>query len=181
MRRDHAQISKSAKEQPGLRGEELLSDRQNGIGLYGANRFLAMSNNRNIFNNLKPSFSIRVILMRLKLILSSMLLLALTSAAVADEVDDHISDLTDEDPGVRWRAAFVLGKIGDPQAVDPLILALNDSDGDVRSVAAWALGKMEDLKAVDPLILSLNDSDKIVRKEAARALGEIGDPRAVDP
>ena len=39
-----------------------------------------------------------------------MLLSVLASMVAADEVDDLISSLKDEDSEVRWRAAFMLGK-----------------------------------------------------------------------
>lgn len=47
-------------------------------------------------------------------------------------------------PQVReWRmrkaATEVLGKIGDPRAVEPLITALSDEDKDVRKSVAWGL------------------------------------------
>ena len=70
--------------------------------------------------------------MSLKLILCVLALAVFSKTAMAEEVDDFISHLKDEDPGVRAEAAKALGNIGDPRAVDPLILALNDSDSGVR-------------------------------------------------
>jgi len=79
----------------------------------------------------------------------------LLSVVVADEIDDLISDLEDEDPWIRAGAAFALGEIGDTRAVDLLISVLKDEDSTVREEAAGALGKISDLKAVDPLIEAL--------------------------
>ncbi len=89
----------------------------------------------------------------------------------------------EKDPHERGVAAEKLGKMGDPQAVEPLIAALRDEDSDVRRIAAKVLGKIGDTRAVDPLIAILTDKneDEFVRSAAAEALGNIGDPRAVEP
>lgn len=55
----------------------------------------------------------------LKLILCVLALAVLSPTAIAEEVEDLISDLKDEDPGVRAEAAWTLGKTGDPRAVEP--------------------------------------------------------------
>jgi HEAT repeat protein len=86
--------------------------------------------------------------------------------------------LTDEDPWVRERAVWILGKLKDPRAIDGLIAALRDDDSDVRWLAALALGELKDRRAVEPLITALSDAYQNVRKEAAGALGAIGDTRA---
>jgi HEAT repeat protein len=83
-----------------------------------------------------------------------------------------------KDEGVRQAAAEVLGKIGDPRAVEPLIAALKDAEWRVRAAAAYALGKIKDPRAVEPLIAALKNES---RAAAAYALGEIKDPRAVEP
>lgn len=98
-----------------------------------------------------------------------------------DETDYLIENLSSDDPLIRKDAAFSLGDIGDPKAVDPLIGALKDDDADVRSEAANALRKIKDPKAVEPLIQTLKDADPYVRYEAVAALGEINDTKAVDP
>ncbi len=61
-----------------------------------------------------------------KLILALLMLAALATSAVADEVDDLILDLKYGQANVRANAACSLGSIGDPRAVDPLIAALKD-------------------------------------------------------
>jgi len=92
-----------------------------------------------------------------------------------------IEALKDEDSEVREFAAWVLGEIGDPKAVEPLIEALQDEDSTVRWRAANALGEIGDPKAVEPLITALKDENSGVRRSAAGALGKIGDPKAVEP
>jgi HEAT repeat protein len=110
-----------------------------------------------------------------------------TSDAVGDAraheavVDALIQTLGDPDERVRWEAAWTLGRIGDPRAVEPLIQALGDPDERVRLGAALALGRIGDPRAVEPLIQALGDPHGWVRLEAAVALREIGDPRAVEP
>lgn len=79
----------------------------------------------------------------------------------------------DRYPGVRWKAAEALARIGEP-AVIPLTGALHHPDEDVRWKAAIALGEIGDDRAIPPLIELLGDSDRFVQSRAAYALGEFG-------
>lgn len=109
---------------------------------------------------------------------------------------------------VRIRALSVLGKLGDPHAIEPLQTALNDTNPGARSVAAETLGKVgvieplvaalentsnpgfrEELQAilrqvgkgaVEPLVLALNDKNNQMRTEVAQVLGHIGNARATE-
>jgi HEAT repeat protein len=75
---------------------------------------------------------------------------------------------------IRWTAAYTLGKIGDPRAVDSLIEALKDEDSGVRRTAARSLGEIGDVRAVDALTyIAQNDEDEYFRKAAAEALAAI--------
>jgi len=56
------------------------------------------------------------------------------------------------DPFVRCQAALAAGRIGDPQAVDPLVAALADSGPAVQAVAAFALGLLKSPRAIAPLL-----------------------------
>lgn len=100
-------------------------------------------------------------------------------------------------------AAWALGKIGDPQAVQPLLDAvqtqltaaldalarIQDERAFAAALEAFAqshhphlatlLGKRGDRRAVPVLISAMEDADGLVRFYAARALGRLGDPRAV--
>lgn len=91
--------------------------------------------------------------------------------------------LRNEDMGVRHRAAYALGDIGDPRAVHPLTAALKDAYGDVRRAAATALGKIGDSRAVEPLLAMFNNDseDPYIREVCAEALGKLGDVRAIEP
>jgi HEAT repeat protein len=127
----------------------------------------------------------------------------------ADNVDDLIQRLNQENVYVRMQAAKRLGDIGDARAVQPLIAVLNDEKAGIRAAdalvqigkssveplivtlkskspiarrnAAIALGKIGDIRGVNSLIYALRDNDLIVRRNAAQALGEIRNTRAVEP
>src|SRR5262245_49360038 len=53
-----------------------------------------------------------------------------------------------EDFRVRVTAALELGKLSDPNAVDPLVDALNDPNASVRAAAAAALEQIGDASAL---------------------------------
>jgi HEAT repeat protein len=105
----------------------------------------------------------------------------LNNSAYADRVDDLIEQLLH---GKTWQerraAAYALGEIKDPRAVEPLIQALGDPSGWVCEAAAYALGEIKDPRAVEPLIAALKDWDYYVPKAAREALVKIGKP-AVEP
>jgi HEAT repeat protein len=98
-----------------------------------------------------------------------------------DAVDQLIGAIGYRNWDVRWRAAFILGGLGDRRAVEPLIRALTDPDVEVRTYAAEALGKLKDPAALEPLIAALQDEGRYVREGVAEALGKIEDPIAVKP
>ena len=78
----------------------------------------------------------------------------------------------------RW-AAFALGLIKDPQAIDPLAERLDDARSEVRKAAAHALGCIGDPRALKPLIGTLSHKDPETRRIAAQALGAIKSSEAV--
>jgi HEAT repeat protein len=49
-----------------------------------------------------------------------MLVLVLVAPVLAGDVDQYIKDLKDENSIARANAAWALGKIKDPKAVDPI-------------------------------------------------------------
>jgi HEAT repeat protein len=59
--------------------------------------------------------------------------------------------LSDDDEISRWKAAEMLGRMRDPEAVDSLIDTLWDDDYRVRLKVAWALGQIGDIRAIPPL------------------------------
>ena len=105
------------------------------------------------------------------------LLLAATSARGASDakVDELCRAVIDDgNYKVRVQAALVLGKLGDPRAVQPLIKALGDSNKTVRGIAASALGQLGDAAAVEPLRdLLRHESDSFVRGQAEKAMAAL--------
>jgi len=94
-----------------------------------------------------------------------------------------ISKLEGGTESERRRAAIALGRISNPQAVDPLIEALKSKDEDqaLRLLATKALGKIGDESAIEPLIEKLKDENAELRVVAAEALGVIGNAKGVEP
>jgi HEAT repeat protein len=74
-----------------------------------------------------------------------------TTQGQDERLAHFIEMLADDNEGNRWKAAEVLGRTGDPAAVDPLIDTLWDDDSRVRLKAAWALGRIGDQRAIRPL------------------------------
>ena len=74
---------------------------------------------------------------------------------------------------VRQSAAWMLGRLEAPSAIEPLIAALRDREYGVPENAAKALAQLGPI-AVDPLIAALQDHDVAVRQAAATALRWLG-------
>jgi HEAT repeat protein len=124
-------------------------------------------------------------------------------------VEPLVRALNDQDAAVRKHAAFILGRMGDTRAVEPLIAALEDDNATaasvlgglrhpdvvpalgralkeggvlgVRPAAAAALGRLGDPAGVDLLVAALDDLSSFVRRNAAEALGKLRDGRAAKP
>ena len=93
-----------------------------------------------------------------------------------------ISLVSDENPDVRFCAAYGLSGVNDERAFALLVELLEDSEPRVREAAINSMGIMRDPRAVEPLVAVLqNDSDLDIKAVAAETLGEIGDPRAIGP
>ncbi|HET9909239.1 MAG TPA: HEAT repeat domain-containing protein [Anaerolineales bacterium] len=124
-------------------------------------------------------------------------------------IDPLIDALQDKEGTVRKFAAALLGKLGEPRAIEPLGMALYDLHHDVGSAAAeslarfgasavevliealshpemWirihavsALGKIRDARVTPVLLEMLNDPEREVRKHVIKILGELKDTRAL--
>jgi HEAT repeat protein len=71
-------------------------------------------------------------------------------------------------------AAYVLGRIGDPQTLDALVKGLRHKDARVRAESAAALAELQDPAAVKPLLRATHDPEHIVRNQAGLALDRLG-------
>jgi len=82
---------------------------------------------------------------------------------------------------LRYKTAWVLGKIGNPKAVEPLAKSIqNDSDYVVREWCAAALETIGDTSAIPCLVRAMqNDSSKDVRLRASVALRNLGAAEAL--
>jgi HEAT repeat protein len=82
--------------------------------------------------------------------------------------------------GRVW-ASRILGRIGDPRAVDELAARLHDRDDRLRMTAAEALGLLGDARALQSLVrATLRDPAPQVRAHAAGAVAQIEGERSID-
>ena len=89
--------------------------------------------------------------------------------------------LQSADPRQRRKAAKVLEKLGDPQAVEPLLPFLSDEAWWVRVGVAEALGHLGAARAIEPLHACLQDEDARIREYAERALKQLEQARQREP
>ena len=83
------------------------------------------------------------------------------------------------DPGQRWIAIRILGKVGGPKAETVLVRLLRSSKVDTRTAAASALGDTGNQRYVTVLSDRLEDDAIIVRAAAAEALGKLGSAKGI--
>jgi len=88
------------------------------------------------------------------------------------------AERTDTTRGARM-AATVLGRIGEPSAVEPLASVHDHYDWKVRGAIGGALGRIGVAEAVAPLVSLLTDENEVVRKSAAVGLRRVA-VRATD-
>ena len=136
------------------------------------------------------------------------LLLAVEKMGTA-AVDPLIEALRDKEGTVRKFAASLLGKLGDPRAIEPLGMALYDMHHEVGKASAdslarfgapalsvlidalshpemWirihaigALSRIRDARVTSILLDMLNDPERDVKKQVIQCLGNLKDPRAI--
>ena len=79
-------------------------------------------------------------------------------------------------PGVRARAASLLGAIGGDESVGALEGLLSDEDARVRAAAAAAVGRLGHWPAAPAIARLLRDPAWVVRSQSALALRRLGSP-----
>jgi HEAT repeat protein len=123
-------------------------------------------------------------------------------------VEPLIAALQDKEGTVRKFAAMLLGKLGDPRAIEPLGMSLYDMHHEVGKASAESLAKfggssfqiltealshpemwirihaiiglsrVRDRRVGPVLIQMLNDPEREVKKQVIQSLGDLKDPRA---
>jgi HEAT repeat protein len=139
---------------------------------------------------------------------ASDLLTAIEKMGIA-AVDPLIASLQDKEGTVRKFAAILLGRLGDPRAIEPLGMTLYDLHHEVgkesaeslsrfgisaldlltealshpemwiRIHAVGALSKIKDARVAPILVEMLNDPEREVKKQVIEVLGNLKDPRAL--
>ena len=74
----------------------------------------------------------------------------------------------------RLTAAFALGAIGDPGAVEPLLSLVEEVDVEIRPALLHALGLLGDGRSVKRLLSLLEASEPRVRLAAGESLARLG-------
>jgi HEAT repeat protein len=135
------------------------------------------------------------------------LLLAIEKMGSA-AVEPLIEALQDKEGTVRKFAALLLGKLGDPRAIEPLGMSLYDMHHEVGKTSAESLAKfgansfqvltealshpemwirihaiiglsqIRDASVGPALIQMLNDPEREVKKQVIQSLGDLKDPRS---
>ncbi len=86
--------------------------------------------------------------------------------------------LQEPEERVRINAAWALGRIKDPLAIDPLVTAIIDPSLLVRAKVVEALGEFNTPKVTETLIGALKDKNLLVVVKAINVLGDKADQRA---
>ncbi|MGE5221237.1 MAG: caspase family protein [Omnitrophica WOR_2 bacterium] len=86
----------------------------------------------------------------------------------------HLDPSFEPDASVRAQAAQTLGRLSDPQGMQPLIAALEDQTP-VAMAAAQALGELGDKSAAASLLAKLSDAPEALYLSLFGALGDLGD------
>lgn len=83
-----------------------------------------------------------------------------------------IDALKDKDDNVRKQAVLALGRIKQPEAIDPLIAMLTDNDWYTRLTAAAALEAIGDERGREAIKPLMKDQDMVVRMRVERILAK---------
>lgn len=79
-------------------------------------------------------------------------------------------ELTNQDPEMRYEAAYASGELGNPDLVDHLAPLLEDDDHEVARAAIWALGEIGGKRAHRLLDKCLKRQEADIRMAAKEAL-----------
>jgi hypothetical protein len=70
-------------------------------------------------------------------------------------------------------AAYILGKLADPQSIEPLTRLVDHSHHAVRWAAIQGLGRISRSAAMDKLTIAVNDPHPHIRRAAAKTLDQL--------
>lgn len=100
--------------------------------------------------------------------------------AAPTRVEDAVrAGLSDENPGVRFVAAYTVGKLQLEKSAAFVGPLLKDTEPRVRAAAIFALSACGQPVDPSPLGAMLQHEEPLIRAEAARIVGEIGNRSAV--
>ena len=107
---------------------------------------------------------------------------AFTRADEDEKLNDLIRRATDETSfKVRLQAIFMLGRMGNKRAVDPLMRLTKDDDFSIRGASAIALGNIGDVSAIPGLFEMAKDMDgDFFDEEELDGLGQISVPKSYE-
>ncbi|MBE6499210.1 MAG: HEAT repeat domain-containing protein [Methanobrevibacter thaueri] len=97
---------------------------------------------------------------------------SLVGSTDENAIEPLIKATTDDNAQVRFKAAEILGSMGDV-AVDKLIEEFENAEGKDKRFLAFALKETEDKKVIPYFVQATENEDFGVRKVAVRALGEL--------
>lgn len=177
------QFTESLREKLFIQFFESLAEIVNDENEYTELRYSALS----LVSHFKEKQVTRLIIDVLKKSESSSLrLLAASSLDYFKDLEDVetllkvlIKFLQDDETWVD--AAWLLGKLGDKRAFEPMIQAVERNGFDVHGIVVRALGNFHDPRSITILTKALEADEEAVRVAAAIALGEIPDSRIVEP
>ena len=100
---------------------------------------------------------------------------------ITDEeaIEPLIKATTDENAQVRFKAAEILGNMGEV-AVDKLVDEFKNAEGKDKRFLAFALKETGDKKVIPYFVEATDDEDFGVRKVAVRSLGELQSEEELD-
>ncbi len=104
----------------------------------------------------------------------------LSSPTAVEPLLTMLQDERPENLHARMNAAVALGKIGAPQAFEPLVQLCRHIEANLRSMAVAALGDLQDVRALTVLVHTIKDTASTVRTASATALGAFDDARSVE-
>jgi|GEM_PF-2682156 len=97
-----------------------------------------------------------------------------------DAVEPLIACLVDRDLDMRFKAASILGRLGDRRAVEPLCMLLEEPDDEIINVVLESLWQLRDPRAIEPILKLIDRPRTDLFWAAFSILTEQGDLSAIE-